>query len=119
MWPRLKWAVSPYKWPMVPNRNKVTTIVIKLVRSLVLLELVLNLVAMVASVVVFVTVAAAVVVVVSAVVFAGALLAVTGSPDMLFWVLLGFGLGRWVFALQRYSCEEQFEICLDFAVFLD
>ena len=94
MWPRLKWAVSPYKWPMVPNRNKVTTIVIKFVRSLVLL---LDLVAMVASVVVFVTVAAAVVVVVSAVVFAGALLAVTGSPDMLFWVLLGFGLGRWVF----------------------
>ena len=93
MWPRLKWAVSPYKWPMVPNRNKVTTIVIKFVRSLVLL---LDLVAMVASVVVFVTVAAAVVVVVS-VVFAGALLAVTGSPDMLFWVLLGFGLGRWVF----------------------
>ena len=92
MWPRLKWAVSPYKWPMVPNRNKVTTIVIKFVRSLVLL---LDLVAMVASVVVFVTVAAAVVVVVSAVVFAGALLAVTGSPDMLFWVLLGFGLGRW------------------------
>ena len=94
MWPRLKWAVSPYKWPMVPNRNKVTTIVIKFVRSLVLL---LDLVAMVASVVVFVTVAAAVVVVVSVVVFAGALLAVTGSPDMLFWVLLGFGLGRWVF----------------------
>ena len=99
MWPRLKWAVSPYKWPMVPNRNKVTTIVTKFVRSFVLLELklVLDLVAMVASVVVFVTVAAAVVVVVSAVVFAGALLAVTGSPDMLFWVLLGFGLGRWVF----------------------
>ena len=95
MWPRLKWAVSPYKWPMVPNRNKVTTIVTKFVRSFVLL-LVLDLVAMVASVVVFVTVAAAVVVVVS-VVFAGALLAVTGSPDMLFWVLLGFGLGRWVF----------------------
>lgn len=96
MWPRLKWAVSPYKWPMVPNRNKVTTIVTKFVRSFVLL-LVLDLVAMVASVVVFVTVAAAVVVVVSVAVFAGALLAVTGSPDMLFWVLLGFGLGRWVF----------------------